>query len=71
MAGIDVQPYLRKLNAPAAAEALLAYFEHNAQQLAKGRLANSDGKSGAGQSVIAWLESAEIQDRIWRHYGSA
>ena len=72
LAGLDVAPFLQKLEDPATTEALIGLFELNAADLPKKRLGNafwSDNNEAAAQ-VVEWFESSAIQSIVWRHYGS-
>jgi hypothetical protein len=72
MAGLDVMPYLGKLTLPSSKDALVEYFEWNADGLAKGKLTNAfwtDEKANS-QPVLAWFNSAKVQATVWPHYGA-
>jgi hypothetical protein len=73
LAGVDVAPFLRKLEDPTVESTLFGFFELNAGGLNKGKLGNSfwNGHFELSAPVINWFESPEIQSLIWKHYGSA
>lgn len=72
IAGVDVAPYLRKLQAPAAEEVMSDYFVLNAPDLRKGRLANPFWKDHSDKAapVIAVLKSPGVRSAIRRLYGA-
>ena len=72
MAGLDVLPYLEKLKAPGAENALLQFFEVNAGALLKGKLTNAFWKDEKANPapVFAWLNSPYVQSTVWSHYGA-
>jgi hypothetical protein len=72
LAGVDLRPYLTKLEHPDLRPSLLAYFEDNAQSLAKGRLSNSfwDDNKEKAAVVVEWFESDAVQALIWPHYNN-
>lgn len=66
LAGVDVAPFLQKLEDPAATEALICLFELNAAHLQRNKLGNafwSENKEAAAQ-VVEWLESSAIQSIV-------
>ena len=74
-AGVDVAPYLHKLEAPEVFPALIGFFELNAAALQEGKLGNSfwgNNRAPATPTqaapIIAWFNSPKIQGMVWRHY---
>lgn len=73
LTGLDVAPLLQKLEDPAREEALVRYYQLNAEELQKGKLGNAfwDKNDAKAQPVIDWFRSAQIQAIIQNHYGTA
>ena len=63
LSGTNLQPYLPKLEAPAARRALLEWFERNADGLKTGSLWNSFWESHEPEvrEVVAWVRSPRVQ----------
>lgn len=66
---LDPLPFLEQVRA--SPEALLSYYEHNSQSLAKQRLSNSFWEKGspAYETVLAWFKNPEISAKIQAGYG--
>jgi hypothetical protein len=63
LSGTNLQPYLAKLEAPAARRALLEWFERNADSLKTGSLWNSfwQGHDSEVREVVEWVRSPRVQ----------
>jgi len=70
LAGLDVAPYLARLEAPDAAKALVKFYECNCQSLMKGKLGNGfwGGDRAKMQPVIAWFASPQVVAIIDEYY---
>lgn len=68
LAGCDPQPAMRIIERDT--RILVAYYEQNSASLIKGRLSNSfwSDRPASARPIIAWLNSAPIQELISAHY---
>ena len=71
LTGMDIQPFLARLEAEDAGRALIGLYERNAQSLIKGRLSNAfwDKCEIAGEPIIVWFASEKTAGLISRQYG--
>jgi hypothetical protein len=72
-AGLDLYPFLGRLEAADAERALVGFYDRNSQALMKGKLRNEfwgDFKAEAAP-VIAWFGSPGVVQIVNRHYGLA
>lgn len=73
LAGLDVAPFLARLEAEDARKALVKFYECNSHSLMKGKLGNVfwRGQKANGVPVIAWFNAADVKGMINRYYGLA
>ncbi len=70
-AGLDVTPFLDRLEREDASKALVKFYECNSHSLIKGRLGNGfwDGQKGQAATVIDWFNAPRVRYIIERYYG--
>ncbi|MEI7668954.1 MAG: hypothetical protein WCJ33_02600 [Pseudomonadota bacterium] len=71
LTGLDLKPFLARLESKEFENALIGFYEQNSQQLLRGILRNpfwEDHKEEA-DPVIEWFGSPKVLEIINRHYG--
>lgn len=70
LTGMDIAPFLTRLEAADAEQTLIEFYERNAPALRKGSLANNFWESHETEAapLIAWFGSAKIMTTINTHY---
>jgi len=73
LAGLDVAPFLARLEAEDARKALVKFYECNSHSLKKGKLGNAfwRGEKEQGGKVVAWFNSAKVVEMINGSHGTA
>jgi hypothetical protein len=71
LAGLDVAPFLARLEAEDARKALVKFYECNSQSLMKGKLGNAfwRGRKDRAAPVIEWFGSPAVRRIIDQYYG--
>jgi len=71
LAGLDVAPFLARLEAEDARKALVKFYECNSQSLMKGKLGNAfwRGRKDKAAPVVEWFGSPAVSGMINRYYG--
>lgn len=70
LAGLDVLPYLRRLETQERLPVLIGYHWCNAEPLSRGKLGNSywSGRKALSAPVVQWFQSPPVREAIDRHY---
>jgi hypothetical protein len=73
LAGLDVSPFLGRLEAEDARKALVKFYECNSHSLMKGKLGNAfwRGQKDKTKAVVEWFKSPAISSMINGYYGLA
>ncbi|MFN8510003.1 MAG: hypothetical protein U0Z75_05520 [Deinococcaceae bacterium] len=69
-AGMDVQPFLKRLFEPQYRTKFIQYYEKNSSKLIRGRLSNAFWDNRVPmQEIVSWFQSEEVQNAIFEAYG--
>lgn len=73
LAGLDVAPFLARLEQEDATKALVRFYECNSHSLMKNKLGNAfwRGEKAKAIEVIEWFNSATVVEIINRYYDQA